>query len=622
MSKYSGCACDTDYFIGSSRTYYWMATEFSNWCKDQPSNEQFLGDDAICVNNSFYYNTCRKQEATLGTIGGPSFGGGGLDSSFSFGQQYFTYYYHYISTKLITKAGHPVMWRDPVGLTGLGFWLYHDCFINYNVQCTGGGLGITSRFADKVVEYWGTPYIPESEIDLATTFDRDGNVTPFGLPILNMKGIENPFPFEGFVYDYYSVVGQGPAILGSIFQIICTYCFGGLTPPCVDPWFTWRGFASQVYTFDNNLGIPYRITQKLEDFYKKNNLSLRNIKYNHMADEQIFVTGIADWNYGDIGEDGNIGTKLYGDYLAKFSGPDGQPLNMQYEFGENGLRAATITEGSGQKYIISELSNNVEFVNISVANKNCNSRQNITKYPWLYVDIPEPTQIEYQIAAFTEIFPVAIEDLLTRFLWGHSSTYNFFGVGVSVPLIANSYHYRKYVKKIIKAPHNLYIKNGEFFFRETSFGKTMTDLEPGRYYFPNMCYCAANLQSLSPYNGKKFYKSDSYQRSIEDGGTFESIYNSPLIQFIDPDTGDESLEARFRNAVNILGFPGSSKSPAARIEESSLFSKYKSLEELMAEVQQVLNFINSDQTDYSLLPPSDSESYNDGNLVIINPVPD
>jgi hypothetical protein len=609
MSKYSGCNCGADYFIGSSRTYYWMATDFSDWCKKQPSNEEFLGDDALCVNNSFYYNECKKQEATLG---------GGLD----FGEQYFTYYYHYISTKLITRTGNPVMWRDPSGTDcGDALGCSYDCFINYNINCPGGGNGITQRFADKIVEYWGTPYIPGSEIDLATTFDRDGNVTPFALPLLGMKGKENPFPFEGLVYDYYSVVGQGPAILGSIFQIICTYCFGGLVPPCVDPWFTWRGFASQVYTFDSNLGIPYRITQKLEDFYEVNNLSLIDIKYNHMADEQIFVTGHADWNYGDIGKDGNVGTKLYGDYLDKFTGANGEPLNIQYEFGENGLRAATITQGSGQRYVISDLSNDVEFVDISVANRNCQSRQNISQYPWLYIDIPEPIQIEYQMALFTEIFPVAIEDLMTRFLWGHSNTYNFFGVGVKIPQIGNSFHYRKYTKKIIKAPHNLYIKNGEFSFRETSFGKTMTDLEPGRYYFPNMCYCASNLQSLSPYNGKKFYKSNSYDRSVEDGGIFNSIYNNPLIQFIDPETGDESLEARFNNAINMLGFPESPKSPAARIEESSLFSKFKSLEELMSEVEQILNFINSNQqpADYDLLPPSDSEAYNDGQLTIVNP---
>jgi hypothetical protein len=609
-NKYSGCSCDANYFIGSSRTYYWMATDFSNWCKEQPSNEQFLGDDAACVNNSFYYNDCKKQEATLG---------GGLD----FGEQYFTYYYHYISTKLITKTGNPVMWRDPSGTNcdnPLG--CSYDCFINYNINCPGGGNGITQRFADKIVGYWGTPYIPESEIDLATTFDRDGNVTPFALPLLGMKGKENPFPFEGLVYDYYSVVGQGPAILGSIFQIICTYCFGGLVPPCVDPWFVWRGFASQVYTFDSNLGIPYRITQKLEDFYEKNNLSLIDIKYNHIADEQIFVTGYADWNYGDIGKDGNVGTKLYGDYLDKFTGANGEPLNIQYEFGENGLRAATITQGSGQRYVISDLSNDVEFVDISVINKNCKSRNNIEKYPWLYVDIPEPIQIEYQKALFTEIFPVAIEDLLTRFLWGHSNLYNFFGVGVKIPQIGNSFHYRKYTKKLVKAPHNLYVKDGEFSFRETSFGKTISNLEPGRYYFPNMCYCGSNLQNLGPYNPKKFYKSNSYERSIEDGGIFENVYNSPLIQFIDPESDDESMEARFNNAVNILGFPGSV--PAARIEESSMFSKFKTLEEIMAEVQEIFNFIESNQNeeDYELLPPSDSESYNDGNLEIINTVPD
>lgn len=625
INKYSstGCSCSGEYFIGSSRTYYWLATDFYDWCKEQPPNEDFLGDDEPCIRNSFYYKECNEKSALLG---GPGLGGAFGDTILNFGQQYYTYYYHYISTKLITRFGNPVMWRDSVGYNCGGVvGCFYDCFINNNITCPGGGPGITQRFADKIVEYWGTPYIPESEIDLATTFDRQGNVTPFALAMLGTKGIENPFPYEGFVYDYYAVVGQGPAILGSIFQIICTYCFGGLTPPCVDPWFTWRGFASQVYTFDNRLGIPYRITQKLEEFHNEYEdiYSDLAIKHNHMADEQIFITGSANWNNGDIGKDGPVGAKLYGNYLENFG------ISVEYEIGNGGLPLATITDGSGgARYLFSDTSLNTdaEFVDISVLNKNCKSRKNIEYYPWLFVDIPDPFQLEYQQAFFTDIMPVAIEDLMTRFLWGHSSTYNFFGVGVAVPVLGSSFHYRKYTKKIVKAPHNLYVKNGEFSFRETEFGKTMVDLEPGRYYFPNMCYCAANLQSLEQFDGKKIYRSNEYDTAIEENNfIFNTKYNLPLVQFINPDDNDDSLEQRFKNAVKMLGFPGSKNTKSARIEESSLFSKFKTLEEIMFEIENILKFIQTRQQsldDFKNLPPSDSDSYNDGNLEIVNTIPD
>jgi uncharacterized protein (TIGR02145 family) len=49
-----------------------------------------------------------------------------------------------------------------------------------------------------------------------------------------------------------------------------------------------------------------------------------------------------------------------------------------------------------------------------------------------------------------------------------------------------------------------------------------------------MCYCGSSLQNLAPYNSKKIYKSNSYERSLEDDGVFENTYNMPLIQFIDP----------------------------------------------------------------------------------------
>lgn len=630
INKYSstGCSCSGGYFIGSSRTYYWLATDFYDWCKEQPSNNRFFQSDEPCIKTSLYYKEC-SQKAAL--YGGPGFGGAFGDVVLNFGEQYYTYYYHYISTKLITRAGNPVMWRDKVGKNcGTAVGCYYDCFINNNIICPGGGFGITQRFADKATEYWGTPYIPGSEIDLATTFDRDGNVTPFALSILGIKGIENPFPYEGFVYDYYAVVGQGPAILGSIFQIICTYCFGGLIPPCVDQWFSWRGFASQVYTFDNRLGIPYRITQKLEEFYNEYEdiYSDVPIKYNHMADEQIFITGSANWNNGDIGKDEKVDTKLYGDYLDNFTGSDGNFRDIQYERKEDGTRLATLTEASGGgRYLIADLFLGVdaEFTEISVLNKNCASRKNIEYYPWLYVDIPDPLQIEFQQALFTNVFPVAIEDILTRFLWGHSSTYDFFGVGVNLAVIGNSYHYRKYTKKLVKAPHNLYVKNGEFTFRETEFGKTLVDLEPGRYYFPNMCYCASSFQSLEQFDGKKLYKGNEYAQAIEENNSiFNERYNLPLIQFIDPDDNDESLEARFKNAVKLLGFPGSKKTPAARIEEASLFSKYKALEELMSEVESIREFLASDQNfpDVQILPPSDSDFYNAGNLEIIDTILD
>lgn len=596
-----------------------MATDFEDWCKQQPNNSIFLeGTDALCTEFSSQYSDCQQKFSPVG------------------GEKYFTYYYHYISTKKMVavpgpgsqyeRDAYPVVWKDPSGSNcGSAIGCYYDCNQNNSIICVGGRLGVTSRFTNNVERYWGTPYIPPGEIDFATTFDNEGNVTPF--TNLGIAGIDNPYPYEGFIYDYYAVVGQGPAMLGSIFQFICEYCYGGLVPPCVDRYFTWRGFASQVYTFDSKLGIPYKVGAKLEKFYNDNSLDSFDIKYNHLADEQVFVTGSANWNLGDIKYQN---TKLYGDFLNR----DG----VDYEV-NNGKRIATITNGDGnQKYVIADISLNrdFEFTDISVLNKNCSSRKNIENYPWIYVDIPESMELEYEQAYFTEIFPIAIEDMLTRFIYGSSVEYDFFGVAKSFPVIGASFHYRKYCKKIIKAPHNLYVKAGEFTFRECAFGQTLS-LEPGRYFFPNMCYCSNNNRSLGPANLLKIYKGDSYSR-VENEPDFITKYNSFLIQFIDLNTNDESLEARFKNAVSVLGFPGSKNTRAARMEEDAIFSKFKTLEEYMQEVRGILDFIksatdengkiNQSQGDINLLLPSDSANYTDnlpdggGPIVIENPVLD
>lgn len=491
MSYYSGCDCGSGgYFVGASRTYVYYAKEFDDWCKKLAVGDDYISRDGKkCVSARAEYNVCDERV-----------GADGYDYAY-------TYYYHYLISK---RFGYCVtLLPDYIPCT-TNLW---QGVVEWSESTAESVNGITN------VNCYPTP----------SQSEKCGGIGTYKMVRDFTSGIEeyyaniNPYPWSGYVYDFFGMVGQGPSAVppGGAFN---AYCGVGTSTTTIDPVFSWRGFESKVFLFNKQKGIPHARTEKFEEFYEKNQYTITNIEADHLADETIQVTGTSNWN------DGNItykGTALYADYMGD---------NATFEFD----RLASFTEGSGKStYYI----NNVAFRDTATKNKNCTNYPEFKDYPWIMADIPMPTTIENaDNVQYTSVFITPSESTISKFL-NSSQDLNFHGIGWVIPVLTDAIYYKRYTKKIIKAPHNLYVKEGELNFRRCGWGETLKDLEPGRYYFPNMCYGCLAPKTLSFYD--PFKATQDYPISDRDMAAF---FDALPTQF----------SGSFQEAEKILGYPSAS----------------------------------------------------------------
>jgi len=208
--------------------------------------------------------------------------------------------------------------------------------------------------------------------------------------------------------------------------------------------------------------------------------------------------------------------------------------------------------------------------------------------PWLHVDIPNGVSIEKSYISFTydnsnlpimvygggipwnpDSFPWYWQNqrkLMVRSKKTNGGFRTYIQMGLDVDSNEEqvlAYYYKRYVKKIVKAPYHLYVKGGENTFRPCRLGETLKDLAPGRYYFPNPVIANRQMGPFDPDLADLFYmglvdltepeilnyfNTRSYRQfSIEPGKTYENSLE--LIQSMKSVT----MEQRYYNALALLG---------------------------------------------------------------------
>lgn len=613
--------CETGYFLGSSRTFTYYASKFTNWQFGIPELSFF--NDAKNVGREFTPNEWIENVYSIGRIrnfiptstnfkpNDRCIGSYATNNLFITGYNSFGEKSDYIHIQknigLVSKdinqyTSQAVKFRDNGIINGIlsplfiGYWLGgcgQPCYpCAYEDVYCGDVFSMMYEYTDNMDQYWD----------------------------INNTG-HCPYFYTGFIVDYYGRIDRGPEpnigwydyVFGN--QSTCSYChciIFCILKQCIDGWFATRNYHSKIFLFDQNAGIPYlssgniaNFSKKVNEYYSFGNL---NIKLNHLADEGIFVGGMADFQYGNIDffkdKDGNIdpsGVDLYGRYISGINSFDYFNKDLKNKYAPE----ASFTSGDGSyKAIIdaairgTDLKKNTKLIipDLAVRKKTEAVRPEITGYGWIHVDIPNSVQVESTSIKFTmdggDEFPPEVAadcpalgcDLpltissqkLNRFYvrstredprklmeyWKVPSELIEGSSSFYLPRVIyngksyNQEYYKRYIKKIVKAPYNLYVKSGENKFRVCKLGETLKNLEAGRYYFPNPIR-GGNIFGF-PDGASIFDNSDSSLIKIdeEEEAEFRSIFQVNLNQFFIKNLDDKiSLESGYYEAVKLLGDP-------------------------------------------------------------------
>jgi hypothetical protein len=538
------CPADNEYaFIGASREYIFYARWFQDgWHKQSQRPAFYAAYDSINPTIGAYRNTF----FTKGPIDPSAFRTEPPDMEcVSWGNAYsnlflirnqpvgqvrkedvlFIEYYHGTISQEVTTWGSPsvVKWRDDGFYLGsysplfISFWLGCCCLPCFPCVYTGHTCkGLMENnfidFTDRMDNYW------DANPDL------------------------NPYPWDGFFVDFKGRIARGPEpTIGWVRQILffppdCNYCgcpmLACLIKNCMDSWFAYRAYSSKMFLFNENSGLPFKESEAIETFGKemqdKFQFGAMDIKLNHFSDEKVYVGGLANFDNGSIGTDNkNVGVTMLGDYISRDGG--GYDINesdykeASFFYGEDGLPRISlipvVTGSSDHKKLDKDGS---FFRSMSVKNKSSYNKPEVSLYGWIYVDIPELIEKEKALIKFSYdldgLGDGAIPDTATRncpnmgcdlprtlldmrperflvksqfyekgekfFSYGRNTHVVDFNETPLFPMHEVEY-YKRLVFKVVKAPHNLYLKSGETSFRKCILGETLKNLEPGRYYFPS-----------------------------------------------------------------------------------------------------------------------------------------
>lgn len=459
------------------------------------------------------------------------------------------YYHALISETINEQTGEVVKWREagwwPYLMTplSLSFWIggcgepCYPCSYQGHV-CHGNGEHALNLVIYALDQYW-------------LTEKANSNIL---------------YPSDKLLIDYYGTIVRGPEpTIGWQMYLVnrfwnCSYCgciLFCIYSACIDPWFMRYSVVSSIMTFNMKDGIPQRLPGEFINFidhinniFGADNLIQREIKWDHLAQERLFIDGKTDYYTARIyiEEEGDVSSASYllGAQIPS-NKPGGQIDGVDHIFSPKGLQLPYATRTSSSGYhsssdgmntginnsgmsdsifsgfrTTSPQDNNGYIIrNVAIKYYNHNVRKDIFEYSWLYVDIPKPfrVQVTPTITSFDSFSmpPLYFESfdplvIMRKNVYfktiissgdivlngnGNSRFYmsDYVNMFNNKPDM-NERHYPflwtdRIEQKIVKAPYNLYFKSGEATgFRECLLGDMLYDLEPGRYYFPNPYGCS------------------------------------------------------------------------------------------------------------------------------------
>lgn len=611
----SSSSCNQgNYFIGSSRTYAY----FVNWFKDpwqfHPNGLKFYcewdggsaykpGDYLFgWYNNGWFYDKGLILQQEIIKTDPRCISSFAFMNPFWFENQYqgdsgktdtfrLTKGFGIVSESINETTGQVVKWRDDGKITGgfsplfLSFWFgcgapCYPCTYE-DVKC-GWPWTMMNNLTDNLDNYW----------DVAN---------------------EDHFPYfnTGFVLDWYGRVARGPEPNIGWYEYTvlnsenCNYCHCVafcILRQCIDGWFAVREYEAKMFLLDRVGGIPYSDSKFLEIWGKEMqnefNFGNKDIKLNHLADESIFIGGYADHRLGDISfnTDSNKGSvELYGQRIKEIT---------EFDYNDSAgtkYPEASFTTGDGSsKYLIDGFrgaiasGGKIQITNVAVKNKNQTLISGIGSFGWIYCDIPSGINPEYSMIKFSADGGGSFGDIVERQCpslgcelprtWldlklqrlfcrtsksnGNFETYNkatsatyFDNSWWSAPQISydgpayRQEYFKRYIKKIVKAPYNLYVKSGEQSFRSCKLGETLKGLSPGRYYFPNPVQCDTFFQHTDQ---SAIIDENSIEIEPSEEVDFRKNFSLRLNQFRGKNNDIIGLAEKYQEAVKILGRPESS----------------------------------------------------------------
>lgn len=583
--------CDVpNFFLGATRTFSYFAEWFdSGWHQGLPTLDQYCNYpssvetcETPCLDGTY----ARANMFLFGTQFGMQSDEGGARSDYIKWQ-----YFHELMTANINEATrYIVKWQDdgilfavlsPISLAfyfNCGTWCYNCSYADYRCRGNPPGWSQLWNLHQRMDDYW---------------INTNPNGPPYPTPNptiypLDYWGVlrRGPEPFIGWKRYVLGKPGGAGALGFGAGVPDCNYCgciVFCMYIQCIDPWFLFKYYVAKMFLFNKNSGLPFLMPNFLLEFEDKNSYEFGenlDIKLDHLADELVFVKGLADMRVGKIRMKD---TDVFGNYVNGVKKFDYNPKNPSY-------KEASFATGTGNSftyvgakmipgaddfvtgYVISET---------AVRYKNQSTKSNIEFYGWLKVDIPEYiSELEkrvtfsydwYEIASAPGSFsPPGVlyglgnppENTSEEFyLWAsnkelycksYDSQIQKEGQWLSYPsvvalgkpngddnLLTKITYYKRYSKKLVKAPHIQYIKSGEDFFRNCKLGETLRDLTPGIYFFPNPVYCQSTYNLYNP--------NTNYQwADVEDPDVFDFVrtFQTRLRVFKD-----------YRDARTNLGLP-------------------------------------------------------------------
>jgi hypothetical protein len=616
MDFYSLDSCCTSYnFLGSTRTYVYLATAFSGLNK-RIVTPQTVGSENRCIGTSSY-----MYGGFLRSPSYPSFINMVKIDNKKIGD------YEY-SSKLPPNLGT----QDKMEAIYENIWLSKMAGHSLGGVVAWRDNGIINGIASPLfIAGWftcfGAPCYPCKFVDNLVCKGKDGGALESfmnDLGDLSDKYWEkNEYvPWDGFIQDWYGIIWRKaePATGWMIYLLFmgqycapcgyydeyCGCCVFCILKNCVEPMFTARIYGGSILLLNYKRGIPFLKADKLEDFQKKleqqYDYGKMNIKLNHLADEYIFFQGQVGWTNGDISlykvnrpGSGISGSSSDNNEATIISGGSGTFIKLL-----TGDDIPVISRTGSQGFLLSDM---------SVGYKNEINFSGELSYPWIYVDIPSPLSIEKSYVAFSfdngTLPPMVYGEGIPWNPWSPSYYWTQqrklmvrtdrvdggFRTYTQVPLPRSSdspppdqtltYYYKRYVKKIVKAPYHLYIKSGETTFRTCKLGETLKNLTPGRYYFPNPAYVNRQLGGFDPdfEDLKKLELVDESENFSDYFNTYYRQFNVTMEYYptiLEFETAIENAKnnptVKFFNAVALIGPP---EQGAASVEYGGAFEYNK-----------------------------------------------
>ena len=456
------------------------------------------------------------------------------------------------------------------------------------------------------------------------------------------------WPNKRFLVDYYGTIVRGPEPwIGWFFYIIlkeftCDYC-GCIVfcffVECIGPWFMRYRTISSVITFNQSDSIPQALPGKFIEFVSKvddalkktddaetetddaetetddekteTSVKIKNlpIDYDHFATDHVFIDGKVDFHKADLFiENDKVKAKTLSSYINcgvgceadDTIGPVTLGSDFQYAmrtnscgfYKENNSKEEPTRHATflGYRTPGSQQDKGYSIRNIAIKYHNHKTRQDIWRYNWLYVDIPDPVPLNITLAqtafdSFSQMPKGYFEDndplvIMRKQVYFKSILTNgalelhgglqsarpggpridtyieaFNGINSEAKFYPFVWCDRA-ITKSIKAPYNLYFRSGDNTFYSCKLNQLLTDLEPGRYYFPNPYACQASPR-MAPYHRSIHGGSKGINYTVEDEDNFSKYFSTHLPMQFDGVTGQykDDFVGKLKEAKEMLGDP-------------------------------------------------------------------